>query len=152
MANWIKRLRLRELSFVDRPANPHAKIVLHKQYVEDPVTPVIFNPPPVIWKIAEEEPVPETFVEAIAKARRDTPQLSRTGAMSFARENYPTLFEKYQAAPSTAVGKPVEKSAAVVNFEKRVGDIRLRDRCSKSDAWRTAAREFPDEVDAYRVA
>jgi hypothetical protein len=140
MANWLKNLKLKELSFVDRPANQHARVVLFKRNISEPVA-----------KSASVEP-PKTFVEAIAKARRDDPQLSRTAAMSLTRENFPQLFDAYQGEPIAETSRSVEKSAAVVNFEKRVDDIRVRDRCSKSDAWRTAAREFPDEVDAYRVA
>lgn len=140
MPFFIRNLKLTELSFVDRPANPHARVVLFKRYVNDHV------------KITKSQP-PQTFEEAFNKSRADNPSMLRTEALSRCRREYPTLFSNYQTAPNKSFDRqPIFKSSTVVSFEKCIDDIQSRNRISRLEAMRKAAREFPMECEAYRRA
>lgn len=97
--------------------------------------------------------MPSSFLEAVAKVRREQPQISRTQALVAAREGYPSLFKSFQESPAVeAPSTPVEKSEAVQKFERAVNDVQARDRCSRLEALRKAAREYPTELSAYRTA
>lgn len=161
----MKKFRLHEISFVDNPAQEHALAVMMKRddatlfYKTSEPTPVESKPtlsqsPSLRTSEPERKSnMPNSFEEAVGIIRREQPHISRTQALSAAREGYPSLFKSYQESP--AAGGPsaaVEKSEAVQTFEKTVSEVQARDRCSRIEALRKAAREYPNELSAYRTA
>ena len=143
MATRLRKLRINELSLVDAPANPHARIVLFKR---------IDN---FVKNIRNDSSEPTSLVEATRLLRRRSSSLSRTGALRIARETYPHLYDAYQAEGVTNARNAapvVQKSAAVLQFDKRIDAVLGRDQCSRINALRAAAREFPAELENYRTA
>lgn len=142
MVARLKRIKLKELSFVDAPANPHACVVLFKRYDS-------------FEKSVEPNNEPTRFIDAIRLLRKQNPKITGTSALRLTRQKFPQLFEEYQAegvANSRKTMPIVQKSAPVLQFEKRIDEVQGRDRCSRIDALRAAAREFPDELGNYRTA
>ncbi len=108
----LVNISLNELSLVDRPANPHAKVTLFKSS-DDP-------PPPMAFDSFEEA------MQHLQKLRG----LTRSDAMSAAARAHPALVEKYQRAGDAAIAKAAEAArpqpvnkAAVLAFDDRVDQI-----------------------------
>lgn len=161
----LKNLRIDEISFVDRPAVEAALARLMKSnnstliyktraeviapHIPTRLEPVLVTPVALIEK---EIAVPKSFDEAADALRREQ-KLSRTGAMIAAREQFPELYKVYQGeisdSPETS---PITKSEAVQIFDKKIDEVQHRERCSRIDALRKAAREFPTELESYRSA
>jgi hypothetical protein len=97
--------------------------------------------------------MPNSFLEAVGKIRRDQPNFSGTQALVAAREGYPALFKSYQESEAElGLDTPVAKSESVLAFEKAIDNVQLRDRCTRTDAMRKAALENPEALEAYRFA
>lgn len=164
----LKNIRLNELSLVDDPANPLARIVLFKRAADDDVkmttdengNTVVEKPKrnPTEKDTDFNEKLPSSFQGAIKSIRARDPKLSHTAAMSEARKQFPKLFDEFQtegrerAMKSLAPPAPVAKSAAVVAFEKRIDEMQALEKCSRIEALKAAAREYPQELEAYRSA
>ncbi len=135
-------IRLSELSLVDRPANPHARVTLFKR-ADDKEHEM------EIQKIAAYSSFDDA-VAAIAKAEG----LSHDRAMSRAAAAYPDLVEKYNAAGDEAVAKiaeavrPAPVSKAVMAFEDRVDEIAKSRGIPRHAAMTDARVRFPDEFAA----
>lgn len=104
-------------------------------------------------KVADDEL--KAFSESVAK--RDD-KIAVVRAMSKMDEGPREALRKMLGVGSKAVlaafdtighrGGEIAKSGAA--FEKRVGEIQARDKCSKIDALEKAAQEFPSEFAAYQ--
>jgi hypothetical protein len=103
----------------------------------------------------EDDTMPKSFDDAVNLiAARD--RLPRHIAMQKARQSHPNLFQEYQSEQAGLIAKsapqPVEKSAAVVGFERLVDKVQAREQCSRLTALTKAAREYPAERERYATA
>jgi hypothetical protein len=148
----LRRLKLTELSLVDAPANPEARITLHKR-AQDEDAEMRFQ------KITDTaHPASFDSLEAAMAEIRKVEGCSRLDAMRQAARDHPDLLRKYNAAGMEAVEKLAEdsrsrtKPPAVENFDLLVDAIMERDKVSRSVAMQRARRENPREFEAYQAA
>jgi hypothetical protein len=77
--------------------------------------------------------------------------------MSKARMMHPGLFLKHQSEGRELAAKAgqtatINKSAAVIAFEKRIDEIQTREGCSQLAEMQKVARLYPVERQAYATA
>ena len=75
-------------------------------------------------------------------------------------EEHETMKTMFKAANKTASlafdrigtnrGINAQKNAATAGFEKRINEVKTRDKCNRQDAMRKARVEFPDEFEAWQ--
>lgn len=85
----LEKIKISEISGVDRPAMPHAVVAIMKR-VRDQIP-----APPIAAPIEKQEPPPMTFEQTVsAIQRRDN--CSGTEALSKARKEHPDAFETFR--------------------------------------------------------
>lgn len=144
----LRAIKLDELSLVDKPANPHARVTLFKRDA-DPTEEITKEMDHHIQSF-------DSLEAAVAHLRKHG--MSQLEAMTAAVDAQPELVEKFnKAAPVAKRGSHLPgylaKSAdelaelrkAEQPFERVVAEIQKRDRCPRSVAMERAEREHPDE-------
>jgi len=93
---------------------------------------------------------PTDFNAAVHLMRRRNPKLGKCAAMEQARRQYPELHKAYQVegvakAQDAMARADLEKrnDPTVEGFERFVEGVQRRDRCSRIEALRKAASEYP---------
>jgi hypothetical protein len=173
MTTRLDNLEITELSLVDRPANPLAKVTIFKSADGLPhrnISVTKANPVRTAREASERiealarqrassgvpDKAEDDFLAAVEQfVERDG--VSRVEAMRRARRQHPEKYAAYQREGREAVAKAarpkaVEKSEHVTKFETLIDNIQLRDRCSRLDALRKARREHPEAFAAFQVA
>ncbi len=103
---------------------------------------------------------PENLDAAARRLRARNKRLSKTEALSKARQRWPHLYEQYQregiekAASALARAELTKRNAPeVAAFEQFVDRVQERDGCSRLQALNKAATEYPrDSFEKYRRA
>lgn len=146
----LKSIVLDEVSLVDAPANPHARVTLLK-LDRDKETRM------QVHKIASDRVMSfDSFDEAVAHLTKSAG--GRTAAMRQARARYPDLVSKHNDDGDEMIAKAAEAAAprpvakAVAAFETVVDEICKRDGCPRSEAMRRARVQRPDAFEAYQEA
>ncbi len=139
----LKSIRLTELSLVDAPANPHARITLFKRHADDEDS----------KKMEKKVMSFASFEDACAHLRK-AHGMSAVDALSSAARDHPSLLEKYQRAGDEMIAKAAETarpallSKAEAAFEDRVDKIAKRDKVGRDVAMSRARTEHPEEFEA----
>jgi hypothetical protein len=143
MPTQLENLELTELSFVDRPANPLAKIAIAKRDNS--------QDEPEAQPVKKQESI-MTFEQHVADFTKAG--LSPNEALFKARVAYPREFSKWQNAP-VHVPARIEKSESVARAEraiqKRADEIRSAEKLPHHIAFSKAAAEMPEELAILRA-
>jgi len=127
----LRNLKLLEVSLVDNPANPHARIALVKRREEGNVN-------------------PNAFADAVAAIKKRD-GISATAAARKVRKRFPELYVAMQGGGTQTHQR--EESAvakAITDFLERVDKVAAERRVSKSAAMTIARREHPAAFRRYQ--
>jgi hypothetical protein len=162
MPTYLENLMLKEISFVDRGANPGARVSIFKRDSSGDVAKAETLTPAqereAARRIAEMEakerpgtrgPVSK-FEEAVNDLAKDF-KLSGTAAMTMARRDFPALYKAFQQGSNDGAAE-INKGDPVRQFEQIALKVQARDRCTPLEAFEKAAREYPVEREAFAKA
>ncbi|MCC0059104.1 MAG: hypothetical protein H6886_07520 [Hyphomicrobiaceae bacterium] len=146
----LRAIKLYELSLVDAPANPHARVTLFKRDVRTEKEETMLQ---------KNEPLGFDTLDDAVEHLQNTLKCGRTQAMSRAAERFPTLVAKFNDEGREIARRAAEDLAksrtrpgAVEDFERCVDEVAKRDGCTRTAAMRRAAEEYPGAFAAYRSA
>ncbi len=139
-----KNIKLDELSLVDKPANPHAKIVLAKRAGDD--------------KETDQGPEQDRVIRLVRGRRRGDREgrglPAPRGDVEGLERSCPDLLEKFQRAGDEMIAKaadaarPTPVSKAELAFDDKVDEIAKSRGVPRSAAMSLARQRFAEEFEA----